>query len=898
MEKNLFMKLNRKKNLARTVVLSLLLSGISGACFMTDVLAGTDATTTVTTSGGSYNSIDVSNGNSTSVYGIKGSSGAPITVTLDGDKKITATSNGTTNSAIASVYGIAYATVTADTSVTPIVVTGNVDVQDGRHAGDVEVWGLNCSSTVNGDAEFNLTIKSVALGGKAFIRSTAVAYDGHNVVNGNAKIKVEATAGDATTSAGESDSNAQASGLDAAASGNGYGEVCGNANINVKAVAGKATTTSDYAAANASATASGSWGKISGSTVIDAQAIGGTASSNAGNARANAEAYGLCAGSPLYVVDINGNAKINVTAIGGTAISTNGTTSASATATGIIAFGSSCIIRGNASVFADATTTQEGQEFHAYSLFAFFGNNDLSSTNKTKILEGDVYASSYGTNNLVLDTADSYLQGNVVSRQYGTGSPFGVNNVSISNGAEWRPVYDNRYGTDCVVSTSADAATVNVKTNTVDTRSADALTLKDAGKVDLLWDGDRDTYRTLNIATLSGDGGIFNIATDLASETNGDKINITTGETGSTQYITVTDASLTTGATVTGPKQLLVATDASGSYTFVGKALDTGGLWETTPTIENLDGNNWYLTMVKAAPNPSTKDLIGTFESGYGLWRSTILDDTLHKRLGDVRYCNAEDGIWARVKAGKLSAATYDSSYQMYQVGMDKRSGNSIYGLAVDYSRISNDLTSGNGEGSNTGLSLYGTSYHDSGAYSDVVVRAGKLRTDMDSRGALTDSFDYDTWGYSAGYELGKTFHKDNGWFIEPQAQLVYGYLGGGDYTTDRGVHVNRDSINSFIGRLGFTLGRQINKNADYYFKANVYREFAGSGDMNLVYGSQKMNYDGDHKDTWFEMGIGTNAKLNNNTYFYGDVLKTFGADIQKKWQINAGLRWTWGGAK
>jgi hypothetical protein len=93
-------------------------------------------------------------------------------------------------------------------------------------------------------------------------------------------------------------------------------------------------------------------------------------------------------------------------------------------------------------------------------------------------------------------------------------------------------------------------------------------------------------------------------------------------------------------------------------------------------------------------------------------------------------------------------------------------------------------------------------------------------------------------------------------------------------------------------------MGRQINKNADYYLKANVYREFGGSGDMNLVYGTQKMNYDGGHKDTWFEMGIGTNVKMNNNMYFYGDVLKTFGADIQKKWQVNAGFRWTWGGAK
>ena len=405
-------------------------------------------------------------------------------------------------------------------------------------------------------------------------------------------------------------------------------------------------------------------------------------------------------------------------------------------------------------------------------------------------------------------------------------------------------------------------------------------------------------YENFEVDNLSSKNTTYIMNTNLASETDSDKIIINNTATADKNYISVNDTSLTTGNEVTGAKKLLLVEDKSETSEFEGKELDTGGLWDTIPTVEKI-GNDWYLTKLARKANPSTSDVIGTFESGYGLWRSTILDDTLRKRLGDLRYKGAEDsGLWTRVKAGKLAGKKYDSSYQMYQVGMDKKAGNSIYGFAVDHSTNNNTLTSGVGEGSNTGLSLYATNYHDSGAYSDVVLRAGKLRTDMHSNGTFKDSFDYDAWSYSASYEVGKTFRKENGWFVEPQAQLVYGHLAGGDYTTDRGVSVNRDSINSFIGRLGFVLGRQINKNADYYFKANVYREFGGSGDLNLVYGSQKMNYDGDHKDTWFEMGIGTNVKLNNNTYFYGDVLKTFGADIQKKWQVNVGLRWTWGGAK
>ena len=71
-----------------------------------------------------------------------------------------------------------------------------------------------------------------------------------------------------------------------------------------------------------------------------------------------------------------------------------------------------------------------------------------------------------------------------------------------------------------------------------------------------------------------------------------------------------------------------------------------------------------------------------------------------------------------------------------------------------------------------------------------------------------------------------------------------------------------------------------------------MYREFAGNGDINLSYMGQNMNYASKHKDTWFELGVGGNYKVARNTHLYGDVLKTFGADISKKWQVNAGLRW------
>ena len=54
------------------------------------------------------------------------------------------------------------------------------------------------------------------------------------------------------------------------------------------------------------------------------------------------------------------------------------------------------------------------------------------------------------------------------------------------------------------------------------------------------------------------------------------------------------------------------------------------------------------------------------------------------------------------------------------------------------------------------------------------------------------------------------------------------------------------------------------------------------------------MGYERENKGNWFELGIGGNVKLAEKTYLYGDVAKTFGGDIKKKWQVNAGMRFTW----
>ena len=415
------------------------------------------------------------------------------------------------------------------------------------------------------------------------------------------------------------------------------------------------------------------------------------------------------------------------------------------------------------------------------------------------------------------------------------------------------------------------------------------------------------SYETLNIDNLQHGGGTFIMDTDLASETNGDEIYITSANAGKS-YIQVKDASLLSGTAVTGHKNLLLVTVASGTATFEGKNLNSGGLWTLTPKIENganvtdslgnVIGNSrqWYLTHVLKAINNDTKVLLEGSDNSYALWRNT--NDTLRKRLGDLHYRTNEidgDGIWARYTGGKFAGSGFDSSYNMYQLGYDKAdNAKSTYGFALESGTGHADYSFGSGKDKLFSGSFYGTWTGDDGSYTDVVAKIGQFDADIKSYGDYPDKASYKNRAYSVSIEYGKTIElsEKSGTFVEPQLQFIAGRLSSSEYTTDRGNNVYVGGLNSYIGRVGFVAGQKTKEGNDVYFKASALHEFGGIRDIHMeAANGETLSMSKDYSDTWFEVGIGTNIKLSKASYFYGDIERSFGGEIEKKWQINAGVR-------
>ena len=133
----------------------------------------------------------------------------------------------------------------------------------------------------------------------------------------------------------------------------------------------------------------------------------------------------------------------------------------------------------------------------------------------------------------------------------------------------------------------------------------------------------------------------------------------------------------------------------------------------------------------------------------------------------------------------------------------------------------------------------------------------------------------------------------DGGWYVTPQAQFTLMRIGGEDYTTNNGIKVNQDSLESAVGRVGFEVGKRISDSGSIYAKASLLHDFAGSADTYLSLNGLTNSYHQDIGDTWCEAGIGFNYKTSENSYVYADVVKNFGGDVETPWQWSAGMRWT-----
>lgn len=516
--------------------------------------------------------------------------------------------------------------------------------------------------------------------------------------------------------------------------------------------------------------------------------------------------------------------------------------------------------------------------------------NAANDASKTIKLNGDInfnyQKESSGTPvqadvTINLANADSYLKGNILVN--GPNIPQGYDEVDsmklgLANGAQW--------------STDADSL-VNV------------LTL-DNGIVNI--NGGKN--QTVSVGVIAGSGGIVNLATTKEENTftsgvlsiGGEKympaqtraINAPKLEI---NYTGITADDLNNVANDLGvlAQNIVVAEGTNTGLT--AKANVAEGLLKgaVSADLDTASGSSSIVTnSVKQAKESSTMTSMRNIASvAIVAWRQE--DSTLSQRLGELRNSEGDQGIWVRMSRGEFEySGAYKNQYNFFQLGYDKAFGSWHYGAAVSHNDGQTTYDNGKGENKSTSLSLYGTWLGDRGHYSDIVLKQGRLTNEYDNYAVAGHTHgDYHAWGTSLSGEYGMKVGLDNGWYVTPQAQLTLMRIGGEDYTTNNGIKVNQDTLESCVGRVGFEMGKTISDKGSIYAKASLLHEFAGNADTYLSLNSISNSYSQDIGGTWYEAGLGFNFKTTDNSYVYADVVKTFGDDIKTPWQWNVGARWS-----
>ena len=399
-----------------------------------------------------------------------------------------------------------------------------------------------------------------------------------------------------------------------------------------------------------------------------------------------------------------------------------------------------------------------------------------------------------------------------------------------------------------------------------------------------------DGAETFGKSTSINDAGIFNVDFDIIYKDYNDEME---GDLGTDQ--TYNGGNFSTNK----PGQDYVDNVYGGKK----DTSEINTLEETTETESNP--KHVYIvrnSVTKENQSDAGKTIINMSRANY---KNAIYMDRLNKRMGEMRYVNAEEeqGLWVRLRHDRIGqSGDFRSMNTMYEVGYDVKqstdNGEHRIGMAIDYMRGSTtyDDIMGKGETKRYGLWLYDTWLGEKGHYTDYIVKWGHLSNDFDIRDK--DSLenitgDYSNNVFSVSAEYGKKNDMGNNWYFEPQAQLQLARVTGADYVTTQGSKVNVDGINSLIGRAGFRIGRDMDENSTVYLKADLLHEFMGDQTVTAADATGTLREEFENKGTWYDVGFGFAAKMSKNSYAFMDFEKSFGNDNDETYQINAGMQWS-----
>ena len=391
------------------------------------------------------------------------------------------------------------------------------------------------------------------------------------------------------------------------------------------------------------------------------------------------------------------------------------------------------------------------------------------------------------------------------------------------------------------------------------------------------------------------------------------------------------------------------STDATKPYayntrsTFTGTAKTTGaGELQLVSHKDDKGVTEYFWTLTTPnqdktiiTPSAPAYTLVSrqNLESGY------VMLDTLHQRRGENQtlswdkqgsyWQDVEKQSWGRVigKHLKLDGKErfgFKTNMYGFQVGHDfdvktkqddegkltRRFTGLYFGALRSHSKFYDEYRAKNGiviadkltsrvKTTALNLGVTDTRYNENGTYIDWVGQLSWLNnrySTVDGTGAKNHG-----WGAALSVETGRPYalgkdktNNGDSWILEPQAQLIAQYLRLGNFND--GTRAVSQKGYGLRGRVGFRLAHnQPNdkqRTRTYYFTGNIWHDFKARG--NALIGSDKLA--GKFARTWWELGLGSQFSLSENTYLYADARceKSFGSNKHHGCQGTVGVKYSW----
>lgn len=406
--------------------------------------------------------------------------------------------------------------------------------------------------------------------------------------------------------------------------------------------------------------------------------------------------------------------------------------------------------------------------------------------------------------------------------------------------------------------------------------------------------GDSDAFYQLDLDSLDGNG-TFVMGTDFARGIT-DFLNIN-GQANGTHSLLLE----ATGVEPLNPEAIRIVHTEGGDaqFSLANDFVDVGAYSYGL----KKDGTDWFLDPENRVISPSTRSVMALFNTAPTVWYGEAT--SLRTRMGELRFEPGQAGVWMRGYGNKYKVAEstgvgYDQNQQGFTLGADMPLADSQWLVGVMAGHSTSDLNLKRGT-SGTVKSYYVGAYatwldEESGLYFDAVAKLNRFNNE--SKVGMSDGTKskgkYANTGGGLSAEFGRNIKLDDGYFVEPYAQLSTVVIQGANYNLDNGLHADGERTRSIMAKAGATIGRDIQLDSGSvvqpYLRAAMVHEFANNNKVKV----NNNVFNNDLSGSRTEFGAGVAVKLSQNLQLHADLEHSSGGRVEQPWGANVGMRYSW----